>query len=227
VIAHHDLAGADQRREGRALDRDHLAGRDLVDHPPPKDVAARVDPVSLRPRCLLQECCDPPAGIDRHAAEPGRVGHLDQVQRHRGVVPGVQLELSAEIMAGEDVAVQHHHRVLRAAVQARGGVPDAAAGAERHVLLDALKLQPELRSVAELLGEHLGPVRGRQHHPADPGRSRPRQLVREERHSGGRQQRLGRRDGQRAQPGTLPADQQNRLNPGISPATRSWLPGGP
>ena len=76
-IPHHDLAGRDERGEGRPFHRNHLPGWYLVDHPPPEDVAAGVDPVRQRPRRLLQERRDPPAGVGGHAAEPRRVGDLD------------------------------------------------------------------------------------------------------------------------------------------------------
>ena len=141
------------------------------------------------------------------------------MQRDRGIFLGVQLELRAEVVAGKHVAVQHDHRVVRAAAQARGRVADAAAGAERYLLLDVLKLQPERGPVAEPLGEHRRAIRGGQHHPGDPGRSRTGQLMREERYPGRRQQRLWRGYGQRAQPGALPADQQDCLYPGSAAGT--------
>jgi len=114
-------------------------------------------------------------------------------------------------MTGEDVAVEHDDRLVRAAAQQRGGVPDAAAGAERLRLVDVVDRQAELGAVAECLGEHLGPVGGRQHHVRDPALRRHRQLVREERHPGRGQQRLGGRQGEGAQPGAFTPDEHDRL----------------
>jgi hypothetical protein len=123
----------------------------------------------------------------------------------------VQVDLRAEVVPGQHVAVEHHDGVVGAAEQALRRVPDAAAGAQRLGLVRVDDLESVPRAVAEHLREHLGPVGGCQHDPAHARVGRPGQLVREEGDARGRQQRLGRTDRQRAQPGPLAADQQDRL----------------
>jgi hypothetical protein len=113
--------------------------------------------------------------------------------------------------AGQDIAVQHDHRAVRAAAQSGRGVPDRPAGAERFRLVDVGDLQPERGTVPEALGKHAGPVGGGQHHVGDAGRGRLGELVGEERHARRGQQGLGRPDGERSQPGALAADEQDRL----------------
>jgi hypothetical protein len=133
------------------------------------------------------------------------------VQRHRRFLLPVQVDLGGQVMPGEDVAVEHDDRLVRAAAQQRRRVPDPAAGAEWLGLVDVVDRQAELRAVAECLGEHLGSVGGRQHDVRDSVLGRHRQLVREERHPGRGQQRLGRGQGEGAQPGAFTPDEQDRL----------------
>ena len=65
--------------------------------------------------------------------QPNRAGssHLDQVQRDRGVGLAVQVELGGEVVAGQDVAVQHHHRAVGAAAKPGAAFRMAAAGTQR------------------------------------------------------------------------------------------------
>jgi len=131
------------------------------------------------------------------------------VQRDRCVGLAVQVQLGPQIVAGQDIAVQHHDRVIRPAAQPGSRVPDPAAGAQRLLLVHVVDLESEPGSVAEAFGEHRRPVSGREHYPGHPAGRGPGELVGEERHARGGQQRLGDRDGQRSQPGTPAADQDN------------------
>src|SRR5438132_454416 len=80
--------------------------------------------------------------------EPGRVRHLDQVDRYRGVGLDVQVDLRGQVVPGQDVGVQHHDRVGRAvAAQGPGRVADAARGVQRLLLLHVVDRQPELPAV--------------------------------------------------------------------------------
>ena len=101
-------------------------------------------------------------------------------------------------------------RVTGPAVQGGRGVADRAAGVERGLLLDAVNIHPE-RKGFQVLNEHICAVAGGHDHPGNPGRGGPGQLMGEKRDPRGGQQRLGGRDGQRAQPGALAADEQDRL----------------
>ncbi len=201
-----------RRRERLPLDRDPAPGRDLVDDLAPEHVAPGVDPVGHRVRRLLQERGHAARLVGRDHAEPGRVRHLDQVQGHRGFGLAVQVDLGAEIVPGQDVAVEHHHRVAGAAAAQRGGgVADPPAGVQRHVLLDVVDLQPERRAVTQAGGEHVGLVAGGEDDVGDTAGRRPGQQVGQERHTRGRQQGLGRGQGQRPQPGSLATDQDDGL----------------
>ena len=124
----------------------------------------------------------------------------------------MQVDLRAQVMPGQDVAVQHHHRVARAAAaQGLGRVADAARGVQRLFLLHVVDREPEVRAVPEHRCEHLRLVAGGQDHVGDATRRRPGQQVGQERHARGGQQGLGRGQGQRSQPGALPPDEDNRL----------------
>jgi hypothetical protein len=142
------------------------------------------------------------------------------VQRDGGVGLAVHVNLSAEIMAGEHVAVQDDDWVIGAAPQAGRGVPDSAAGAEWLILAGVDDVQAVVRAVTEDLGEHFGPERGRQHDPPYARRGCPGQLMGEERDASSGQQRLGYADRQRPEPCPLTADQQDRLKQAAAGTTR-------
>ncbi len=95
-----------------------------------------------------------------------------------------------------------------------GHVADAAAGAQRLAFHDVLEVHPELGAVAEVRLEHLRLVGRAQHDVGDPGGADPADQVGEERHTGRRQHRLRRRQGQRAQPGAHAAHQDHRIDVG-------------
>ena len=143
--AHQDLAARDEAREGLTFHRYHAAGRNLVNDTPAEHVAARVDPVRHRVGGLLQERGYPPGRVERHAAEPSRVRHLDQVQGHRGVRLAVQVQLGRDVMTGQDIPVEDDDRVIRAAAQSLSRVADRPAGAEWLLLVDVGDLQAEPR----------------------------------------------------------------------------------
>ena len=212
VIPHDQRAGLDEPGERLPLHRHPAPGRNPVDHLTAEDVAAGVDQVGHRLGRLLQERGHPAVLVGRHHAEPGRVRHLDQVQRHRGVGLDVQVDLCGQVVPGQDVGVQHHHGVGRAAAaQGPGRVADAARGVQRLLLLHVVDRQPEVPAVPEHRGEHLRLVAGGQDHVGDATRRRPGQQVGQERHARGGQQGLGRGQGQRSQPGALAPDEDNRL----------------
>src|SRR4029077_7514547 len=121
-------------------------------------VAAGVDLVGDRVRSFLKEPGHPPAGAGGHAAEPGRVADLDQVQGDRGLGLAVQIELGGEVVAGQYVPVQNKYRAAGAAAQRLCRVPDRAAGAERGAFLNVDDLRAERGAVTEAVREHLGPV---------------------------------------------------------------------
>ena len=75
---------------------------------------------------------------------------------------------------GQHVAVEDQHVVGADPVE---HVADPAAGAQRRVFGDVLQLQPELGAGAEVVREHLRPVRGGQHHPVHAGRLDPAEQV--------------------------------------------------
>ncbi len=114
-----------------------------------------------------------------------------------------------EVGAGQHVAVEDHRGVVPQLVR---DVGDPAAGAERLVLDDVLDLQAELRSVTELGLEHARLVGGAEYDVLDACRGDPGQQMGQERQTGGRQHRLGRREGQRPQPGALPADEDDGVH---------------
>ena len=172
-------------------------------------VAARVDLVGRRILRLLQERGDHAVRIGRHTTECARITDPDQMQRDVGVVVVMGGEQGAEVGAGQHVAVEHHRGVVP---QLRRDVGDAAAGAERLLLDDVVDLQAELRSVTELGLEHLRLVGRAEHDVLDARRGDPRQQVGQERQTGGRQHRLGRRQRQRPQPGALPADEDDGVH---------------
>src|SRR6202012_677365 len=137
-------------------------------------------------------------GVGQPTAERGRVSHLDQVQGDRGLGLTVHVQLGAEVVAGQDVAVEDDHRVVRAGVQQARRVADAAAGAQRNLFVHVVDGQAERGSVPEGVAEHLGPVGGGQHHVGDAGRGGPGELVAQERHARRGQQRLGGGQGEGA-----------------------------
>jgi hypothetical protein len=99
---------------------------------------------------------------------------------------------SPQVDAGQHVAVEDQDRVIGSAAQPGGDVADPPAGAERFDLGDVLEVQPEGRTVAEVLLEDLRLVGGGEHDMVDTGVAGPGELMRGERHAGGRQHRLGR-----------------------------------
>ena len=60
--------------------------------------------------------------------------------------------------AAEHSPIEHHDGVVRTAAQMRGRVSNGAARAEGFVLDGIGDLDPEVMSVAELLGEDIGAV---------------------------------------------------------------------
>ncbi len=115
-----------------------------------------------------------------------------------------------DVDAGEDVAVEHQHRVVRAGRQLLCRVADRAAGAQRFGLGDVDQVESELPlSVPEVLLEDLGEVGGGQDDAGDPGRGRTRDLVGQKGHARGAHHRLRGVRGQRTQPGALAADKKD------------------
>ncbi len=149
--------------------------------------------------------------VGGHRAEGAGVLDLDQVQRHRGTGRLVRRELAGEVVAGEHVAVEDDDRVVRPAEQGVGRMADRPAGAERLGLVHVDELEAQVGAVAQR-GEDLGPVGRGEHDASHPGRLRPSELVKHERHAGHRQHRLGAAQRQRPQPGPQPADEQDRLD---------------
>src|SRR6187402_912906 len=74
--------------------------------------------------------------------------------------------------------------------------------------MDVLDLHVERRTVTEAVPEVFGAVSGGEHHVIDAYVPKLRQLVIDERNSGGREHRLRRPDGQRSQSGAPAADEQ-------------------
>jgi hypothetical protein len=60
------------------------------------------------------------------------------VQRHVGPRRDVSLDLGRDVMAGEHVAVEDHHRVVRRTPEQLGDVAQPASGAERLRLRDVV-----------------------------------------------------------------------------------------
>ncbi len=208
-------AALQQAGEGLAFDGDRTAGRDGVDDRAVEDVGARVDLVGddlLGRLRLLQEGGHPAGLVGRHQAEGARVGDLGQVQRDVGAGGAVGVHQGRDVQSGEDVAVEDQDRVAGCRVQAGGDVADGAAGAQRLLLGDVLQVQSERRPVTEIRLEHFGEVGRGQHDVLHTRGAGARQLVGEEGDTGGRDHRLGRVHRQRAQPGALAADQEDRFS---------------
>ena len=197
-------------REGLALDRHVEPGRDRVHELGLEHVGPRVDPVGRRlpGRRLLDERDDFAVGARRHDAEGGRVADLGQRDRRGRITRRVERHERVEVEVGEHVPVAHEHPL----VDALGREPDAAGGAERLVLDDEAELDVPQAVVREVLLEGLGQVAERQHDLVDAVRAEPRQLPFEERDVGDREQRLRGREGQGAEAGALPPDEDDRLH---------------
>jgi hypothetical protein len=115
----------------------------------------------------------------------------------------------AQVHPGQHVPVEHHHGVV---TQFRHHIGDPTTGAHRVVLGDVLDLQPEFGPVAELVLERRGLVRGAEDDMLDTGLGDAGEQVRQKRQTRGRQHRLGRRQGQRPQPGALSADEHHGVD---------------
>ena len=131
------------------------------------------------------------------------------MQRDIGLPLEVAGQHRAKVQAREHVTVEHHGGPV---AQLGRHVGDTATGTPGLLLHHVLDLEAQLGTVAEFLLEHLRLVRGAQHHVADARGGDPREQVGQERHTSGRQHRLGRREGQRAQPGALPTHQDDRVD---------------
>ena len=196
----------EQRGEHFTLDRDLAAMGNPVDDLAREHIAARVDLVGRRILGLLQKSCDT-AIFGRYTAECPRVSDPYQVQGQIGLLFMVIVQQLPQIGSGEHIAVEDHRGVV---AQPRRDVGDAAAGAQRVLLGHVFDLQAQLGPVAELLLERRGVVRRAKDDVLDTGRGDPGQQMGEERQPRGGQQRLGRRQGQRTQPGAFAADQDHR-----------------
>ena len=122
--------------------------------------------------------------------------------------PLVLGELRIEIDVGEDVAVQHQE----ALVEQVPGEPQRAAGPERVGLLDVTDAYPELLPVAQHAPHAVGHEPARQDHLVDAVPSEPVDHERDVRAVGQRDDRLGDRRGQRPQPRSLAAGEDQRLH---------------
>ncbi len=205
----------DERREGLALDRHHPPGRDQVDDPAPEHVAAGVHLVAHRLLGLLDERQHPAALVGGDAAEGAGVRHLDQVERHVDgpavPVPSEVVELRDEVVSGQHVPVEDHHRAVRVGGEGTGDVADRARGSQRLLLGDVAEPEAEPRTVAEDGPEQLGAVGRGQHDVRHPRCGQLGDLVLEERHTADLQQVLGPVRGEREHPGAEPAGDDDRL----------------
>ena len=131
------------------------------------------------------------------------------MQRDVGALVVMGGEHCPEVGAGQHIAVEDHRGVVPQLVC---DVGDRAAGAERLLLDDVFDLQAQLRPVTELGLEHARLVGGAEHDVLDACCGDPGQQMGQERQTGGRQHRLGRRKGQRPQPGALPADEDDGVH---------------
>ena len=208
-VARHLGAVGEQRREELALHRDLPAARDEVDDAALEDVGAGIDLVGGRIFGLLQKRQHISVTVGRYRTEGAGVADPHQVQGDIGIALGVGGQHGAQVHPGEHVTVEHHHGVI---AQFGYDVGDTATGAQRGLFGDVVDLQAEFGAVAEFCFEGFGSVGGAQHHMFDPGRGDPGQQVGQERQTGGRQHRLGRGQGQRPQPGALPADQHDGVH---------------
>ena len=131
------------------------------------------------------------------------------MQRHIGAMVVVAGQKGTEVSPRQHVAVEDHRGVMPKPVC---DVGDPAAGAQRLVFDDVLDLQAQLGAVPELRLEYGRLVRGAEDDVLDACRRDPGQQMGQERQPGGGQHRLGRRKGQRPQPGALPADQDDGVH---------------
>jgi hypothetical protein len=191
--------------------RYHPARRNLVNDTPAEHITARVDPASHWVRGLLQERGHAPGRIEGHTAKPRRVRHLDQVECHRGIRLAVQVHLSPDVVAGQDIPVEDDDRVVRAAAQPLSRVADRPTGAEWLLLVHVGDLQAEFGPVTEPFREHLRAVGRGQDDVRDAGGGRFRELMGEEGDPRGRQQVLGRGQGEWAKAGSVPPDEEDRF----------------
>ena len=111
-------------------------------------------------------------------------------------------EHAGQVEAGQDVAVEDEERPADVPLD----VLEGAGGAERLVLDDVGELHPEAGAVAEVLGDRLREVAGRQDRFVDPGLLQSRQRPFEERDPADRDHRFRRAIGQRPQPRPLATD---------------------
>ena len=199
----------EQPGEHLTLDRHRQAGRDGFDDLALEHIGAGIDLVGRRVLGLLQERGDPAVGVGRDAAERAGVADPHEVDGDVGVGGAVTVDDVADIGATEDVAVEHHDRARGQFVE---DVADTAAGAQRLVFGDVAHAQAQLRTVAVVLAEDLGLERGAEHDVADTGRPDTGQQMGQERQPGGGQHRFRRRQGEWAQAGSLPADEDDGLD---------------
>ena len=130
-------------------------------------------------------------------------------------------DLGRQVDVGEDVAVEHQEAV----VEQRLGVLERAAGAERRRLLDVAQLDAEGAAVAEHVAHAGGHVPAGDDDVVDAVRAQPVEHEGDEGPVDERDDRLGDRRGQRAQPRAFAARQDQRLHQtaasatGVRPAT--------
>ena len=119
-----------------------------------------------------------------------------QRHRHRRPVLAVEVQHGAEIDLGEDVAVDHQHRLVGG-----GDGLERPRRPQRLVLVDIADVHAEAGAVAEVVGDHRGLVVGGDVEVADAGLLELVDDQLQQRPVAHRQHRLGQVGGQRAQAG--------------------------
>ena len=207
-VAYHQAARLQQLREGFALHGDHAASRNRLDDILLEHVATGVDLVRRRILGLFQEGRYSALGIGRNAAKGTGISNVKQVHRHVGVLGMMRIEDAVEIHAGQNVAVEHHDRVLAQLVI---DVADTAAGTQRGLLHHVLNFQAQIGAIPEVLLKDLRLIRSGEHHVLNPGFLDTGEQVLEEWVVGRGQHRLRRANRQRAQAGAATSHQNDGI----------------
>ena len=148
------------------------------------------------------------------------MGHGASVDRgeHRGCVAGangtlpvrpVRGDLRAEVMLGDEVAVEDEHVVVGREIEQPARVTQRATGAERMLLTAVAQPDAVRVAVTQRRTKGVRVVRGREHDGFDARRRETMKLVRDDGFVTDRQQVLRRAARERQQPGAVPTGQDD------------------
>ena len=206
-------AAADEQREDLALDRDRPSRGDQVEHGRLEHVCAGVHEVARRLARLglLDEAQHRAVLLAFDDAVAARIVDLHERDRRRRRARAVQRDERAEVVLGEDVAVQQQERPGHAAP---GREPCRPRRPERLGLDDVLEREPgRCRApVAEVRDERVRQVAAGEDRALDAGRGELVEQVGEQRAVDERQHRLRRAQRERPQAGAGTADEDDGVH---------------